>query len=337
VQETASVGLVGLGAMGSGIGRRLRQHDVEVVATAAGRSERSRARALDAGITLVDDLASMLAHVEVVLSIVPPAAARSVADDVAAAWQDLVAVPSPVGTTRRPPLVLDANAVAPATARDIAGTLAAAGLPAADGGIIGPPPRDEVTPRLYVSGDHLAVVLDLGRHGLDVRPVDGGVGAASALKLSFAALTKGTAALAIQLLVAAEAAGVRRPLLDELEASLPAQLAALERQLPGVPAKARRWVGEMEEIDAAFAAAGLPAGTFAAIADVYRWVGEDPLADPAHAPGDGGADLDVVVTALAELARRGTGVSDSGAGASDAGARDDGGGENGGDACSDTP
>lgn len=301
MQGTSTVGLVGLGAMGSAIGRRLRDHDVEVVASPVGRSDRSRARALDADIRLVDDLASVLQDVEVVLSIVPPAAARSVATDLADAWRH---AGTEHGRAERPaPLVVDANAVAPATAQEVVATLDAAGLRAVDGGLIGPPPRGEVTPRLYVSGDHLDAVLDLARHGLDVRPVDGGVGAASALKLSFAALTKGTAALAIQLLVAAEAAGVRGPLLAELEASVPQQLATLERQLPGVPAKARRWVGEMEEIDAAFAAAGLPAGTFAAIADVYRFVGAHPLADPAadrRRP-----DLQTLVEALTEQAASG--------------------------------
>jgi 3-hydroxyisobutyrate dehydrogenase-like beta-hydroxyacid dehydrogenase len=290
---TPTVGLIGTGHMGSAVGRRLLSQGVRVVACVADRSERSRTLASDAGIDLLDDLAAVLRDAEVVLSIVPPAAARAVADDLAGAAAAFD------GADLDEVLVVDANAIAPATARGVAATLTAAGLGAADGGIIGPPPRDGVTPRLYVSGDTLAPVLGLGRHGLDVRPVPGGVGAASALKLSYAALTKGTAAIAIQLLVAAERAGITEPLLDELHGSLPHHLDALERQLPGVPAKARRWVGEMEEIEAAFQAAGLPPGTFAGVAELYRWVGAHPLAEEAPETRDADRDLRAVIRALA--------------------------------------
>jgi L-threonate 2-dehydrogenase len=293
VAGTPTVGLVGTGHMGSAVGRRLRSHGVRVVACVADRSERSRSLASDAGIDLLDDLGGVLRDAEVVLSIVPPAAARAVAHDLAVAASDLD------GAVLDEVLVVDANAIAPATAREIATTLTAAGLGAADGGIIGPPPRDGVTPRVYVSGDALAPVLRLGHHGLDVRPIDGGVGAASALKLSYAALTKGTAAIALQLLVAAERAGVTEPLLDELRGSLPHHLDVLERQVPGVPAKARRWVGEMEEIEAAFRAVGLPAGTFAGVAELYRFVGTHPLADETPETLDPDRDLRAVIRALA--------------------------------------
>jgi 3-hydroxyisobutyrate dehydrogenase-like beta-hydroxyacid dehydrogenase len=184
-----------------------------------------------------------------------------------------------VEATDRDVAVADLNAVSPATARAMGERLSAAGATFIDGSIIGPPPTRDGTTRIFVSGPDTAAVEGLAGHGLDVRRVADVIGAASALKMSFGALTKGTTALATLLLVAAERHDVSEALVAELEERQPGLLDFAQRTIPQMPMRSRRWVGEMEEIDAAFDAVGLPPGTFAGIAELYRWVGDSPLAD----------------------------------------------------------
>lgn len=262
-------GIVGTGDMGSAIGKRLLDHGAEVRACVAGRSDRSRRLAEAAGIDDVGSLVELVRGCDVILSILPPSAAPAVADDLARVVRE-----ADTAVT-----VVDANAVAPATARQMADVLGDVGATFVDGSIIGPPPEGDRTPRLFLSGPSTDVAEVLTAHGMDVRRVSAEVGAASALKMSFGALTKGVTALATQLLVAAARNDVLDALIDELDQRQGALLQVAERAIPPMPAKSRRWVGEMEEIDAAFAAAGLPSGTYRGIAQLYRWVGEHPLAE----------------------------------------------------------
>src|SRR5206468_6394372 len=118
-----------------------------------------------------------------------------------------------------------------------------------DGGIIGAPPQPgSKGPVLYVSGEAASRLLVLRAHGLQIRAVEGGIGAASALKVSYAGITKGLTALGAAMMLVATRAGVADALYAELAASQPALLAWFTRQIPGMYQKAYRWVAEMEEI-----------------------------------------------------------------------------------------
>lgn len=267
--DRPTVGIVSPGDMGHAVGRVLREHGLRVITALDGRSERTRTLAAQAGIEDVGGFGELAATADMVLSILVPAEAVAVAEQMAHA---LPVRPAPL-------LFVDCNAIAPATVRRIEGIITAAGGRFADGSIIGPPPRKPGATRFYASGEHTADFARLNQFGLHVLVIDGPAGQASALKMCYAALTKGFTALCTELLTAAGALGVAGPLADEFRLSQAATLEQINRALPGMPPKARRWVGEMEEIAQTFAAVGLTPQMLAGAADVYRLVGETTLAD----------------------------------------------------------
>jgi L-threonate 2-dehydrogenase len=224
------------GNMGAAVGGRLASQGIEVLTKISGRSAASRQRA--AANRLVDASDSELVQADLLLSIVPPKVALATAEAL---------VPS-LRAAARKPLYVDCNAISPQTAARIGDVLAAAGTPYVDGGIIGGPPREGYTPRLYVSGPEARRALVLNQHGLDVRLVEGGIGAASALKLSYAGINKGVIGLGAAMVLAARRAGVEDALLRELSDSQRALLAQLSRSVPDMFSKAERWAPEMEEI-----------------------------------------------------------------------------------------
>ena len=246
--------------MGSGVGDVLHQHGLRVLTCLAGRGGASRERAAGAGFEDTPDLEALVGACDVLLSIVPPAVAGAVADQVAAA----------VRVTGADLLYADCNAVAPGTARAIAHTITEAGARFADGGIIGPPPTRPGN-RIFTSGPGARELAHLARFGLDIRVLDGEVGKASGLKMCYAAMTKGLQALGAELLVAARLLEVE----DELRAeqnqggNLAAVRQFVEGALPSMPPKAYRWIGEMEEIARCFEDLGLPGRLMLGAADVY--------------------------------------------------------------------
>jgi 3-hydroxyisobutyrate dehydrogenase-like beta-hydroxyacid dehydrogenase len=196
------------------------------------------------------------------------------------------------------PLYADCNAIAPDTVRGIAETIEAAGGTVADVGIIGPPPRRPGT-RFYASGPGAEAFAALRGHGLDVRLVGAEIGQASGLKMCYGALTKGLQALATELLVAARLMGLEETLRDEQEHSMAAVMGWLEGQMPMMPPKAHRWVGEMEEIAATFAALGMTPDILQGAADIYRMVADTPIGRESPEERDPNRDLDGVIAALA--------------------------------------
>jgi 3-hydroxyisobutyrate dehydrogenase-like beta-hydroxyacid dehydrogenase len=249
------------GAMGAGIGARLVSRGAEVRTSLKGRGPGSAERAKQAGMIAVEDDRALLDGADFVLSVVPPGVALAFAERIKPV---LAALP-------KKPVFADCNAVAPETMKDLAARLAPAGAPVVDGGIIGPPPRAEgAGPRLYVSGEAAPTLLSLRDFGLDVRLVEGGIGAASALKMCYALLGKGTTALGTAMILAAARAGVTDDLLKELGASRPDLLGYLKRTVPDMLPKAYRWVAEMEEIGKFLESPGAGSVTFEGIARLYE-------------------------------------------------------------------
>lgn len=239
------VAIVAPGSMGAAVGARLAASGVEVLTTLEGRSAASRERARLAGIVAVPE--RDLAQADFVLSIVPPGAALAFAER-AASW-----LASAAPAARRKPVFVDCNAVSPATVARIAARIDAAGAPFVDAGIIGGPPREGVSgPHLYASGAEAPRLAVLASHGLTIRVLDAPVGAASALKMCFAGITKGLTAVGAAMLLASVRAGVDAALRAELAESQPQLLDGFVRGIPAMFPKAYRWVAEMQEI-AAFA------------------------------------------------------------------------------------
>jgi 3-hydroxyisobutyrate dehydrogenase-like beta-hydroxyacid dehydrogenase len=216
------VGLVHPGTMGAAIGKLLVQRGEEVLWLPHGRSQDTVRRAADAGLTAVDDLSDA----QIILSVCPPAAAL----DVARGLQ---------GTRA---LVVDANAVSPMTARQIGKLI---GNRHVDGGIVGPPPLRAGTTRLYLSGPGAGEVTQLF-HDSALEPVilSGSPVAASALKMAYAAWTKGSAALLLGALASARASGVQDALQAEWQRSLPELQDRARHAADSAASKGWRWVGE---------------------------------------------------------------------------------------------
>jgi len=248
----ATVGLLHPGEMGAALGQVLRDQGHHVVWASSGRSEATAARAAAAGLDDVATVEALAERSDVILSVCPPHAAKEVARSVLGAKG----------------LLVDGNAIAPATAREIGAERGEADF--VDGGIVGPPPREPGTTRLYLSGSNASTVAELFEGTpVGAHVVSASVGDASAVKMTYAAWTKGTAALLLAIDAVAEVEGVEAPLLEEWRLSLPDLPEALARAQRSAAAKGWRWVGEMDEIAATFAAAGLPDGFHRAAAQIF--------------------------------------------------------------------
>ena len=269
-----SIGIVSPGAMGSAVGSAYAAGGYRVVATVAGRSERTRGLGEAAGLELLPDLDAVVSEAEIVLSIVPPDQAAATAAAIAAA----------AGRTDAHPLVSDWNAVSPTTARELQRTLANAGLELVDGSISGGPPRADYRTRIYVSGPAADALAAGAPEWLDVRVVGGEVGLASAVKMCTASMYKGSTAVLAHALLTAHANGVLPQVLDDLHDSFPSQIDRAARTIAVATTKAERVVGEMREIAATQAAAGLTPALFEAMAEVYSEMRRTALA--AAAPED---------------------------------------------------
>ena len=252
-----TIGILHPGEMGSAVGAAARIGGARVIWASAGRGPATRKRAEADGVEDVGTLARLARESEILVSVCPPASARDVAREVAA--------------TRFGGTIVDANAIAPATARAVGDIVTAGGARFVDGGIIGPPPRRAGDTRLFLSGTRAdAVALLFKSTALEAIVLDGPVGAASAIKMAYAAWTKGSQALLLAIRALAAREGVDGALLAEWARSQPDATGRSERAVAANVRKAWRFVGEMEEIAATFDAAGLPDGFHAAAGEIYR-------------------------------------------------------------------
>lgn len=258
-----TIAVVAQGTMGAGTGAALVRGGLKVLTSLEGRSPASAQRAAEAGMNPVSDAA--LAEAEMILSIVPPRDAMAFAQRMA----------PHLAKANHKPLFVDFNAVSPQTAAEIAKVIAATGAPFVDGGIIGGPPREGYSPAFYCSGPQAEAVSALTDHGADIRVMDGEIGEASALKMSYAGITKGLTALGSMMMLAATRAGADRALAAELAESQPDLTRWFNKQVPGMYSKAYRWVAEMREISDFVRDDPAAAALFEAAARFYEHMAED--------------------------------------------------------------
>jgi putative dehydrogenase len=240
-RDSITVAIVGAGEMGAAVGRRLHGAGARVVTSLAGRSADSVARVRDAGVEVVNDDDSLVREASFVLSIVPPGVAVEIAKHLS----------GPISRADEPPVYVECNAISPATCRRICELFDATNF--IDAGIIGGPPvagtQDPAKgPRFYASGRDAYLLTRLADFGLDVAILDGPIGAASGLKLSYAGLTKGFTALCATMLGAAEREGLTDALRAELARTQPNFLRYFDRFVPAMRPKAYRFVDEMRQI-----------------------------------------------------------------------------------------
>lgn len=250
------LGLLHPGEMGASVGAAARSAGAEVMWASEGRSRATRERAERAGFRDLGDLGALLGRSGVVLSVCPPHCALDLAGEVA--------------ERRFGGLYVDANAIAPEMSRQIEAMIVEAGGSYVDGGIIGPPARERGSTRLYLSGTRADEVVALFEGSvLGTEVIDATPGRASALKMAYAAWTKGSDALLLAVRAYALAAGVEHALLREWGLSQTGLAVRAERAGESA-GKAWRFEGEMHQIGHAFGDVGLPEGFHRAAASVYR-------------------------------------------------------------------
>ena len=231
------VTVIAPGMMGAAVGKRLVENGVKVLTSLTNRSGETAARAKAAGMAAVSD--EEIAGSDFFLSILPPGDALSLVARFAPALK----------ASNAKPVYVDCNAINPATVERVAAAIAPTGCPFVDAGIIGSPPKPgDAGPRIYASGPSASRFASLRDYGLDIRVLDGALSAASALKMSYAGITKGTQAIGAAMMLAATRAGSADALFKELQGSQKEMLAWFQRALASMPPKAYRWVAEMHEI-----------------------------------------------------------------------------------------
>jgi len=271
------VAVIAPGAMGAAVGKRLADHGAKVLTSLRGRSASSVARASAAGMIAAGD--EEIASADFILSILPPGDALSLAERF---------VPT-LKASNAKPVYVDCNAVNPATVARVAAAIAPTGCPFVDAGIIGPPLPANAPPsagegrvsepRFYASGEAAPRFAILRPYGLDVRVLDGPLSAASALKMSYAGITKGTQAIGSAMMLAATRAGSAEALFKELEFSQRQILALFKHQLPQMPPKAYRWIAEMHEVAGFVGDDPAARELYEGAAHFYERIAEDFAAD----------------------------------------------------------
>jgi putative dehydrogenase len=234
---TPVVAVIAPGMMGAAVGKRLVDNGVKVLTSLKGRSAETATRAKAAGMAAAGD--EEIAACDFILSILPPGDAVALADRFQPALK----------ASNAKPVYVDCNAINPKTVDRVAAVIAPTDCPFVDSGIIGSPPKPgDAGPRFYASGPAAPRFATLRQYGLDVRVLDGAMSAASALKMSYAGITKGTQAIGAAMMLAASRAGSADALFAELSSSQKEMFAWFKRGLALMPPKAYRWVAEMHEI-----------------------------------------------------------------------------------------
>ncbi len=265
---TPVVAVIAPGMMGAAVGKRLVDNGLKLLTSLKGRSDETVARAAAAGMAAASD--EDIARADFILSILPPGDALTLAQRLAPA----------LTASNAMPVYVDCNAINPATVARVAAAIAPTECPFVDAGIIGQPPKPgDAGPRFYASGPAAQRFAALRGYGLDIRLLDGALSAASALKMSYAGITKGTQAIGAAMMLAASRAGSADALFDELQSSQKELFPWFKRSLAQMPPKAYRWVAEMHEIAGFVGADPTAHELYEGAAHFYERIAEDFEAD----------------------------------------------------------
>ena len=265
-----TVGVISAGDMGAAIGNTLTHGGLKVVTPLNGRSALTEARAAESNMDDVGTVEALVDQADLVLSVLVPSKARAIAEAVANAMR----------LTNKTPPFAECNAIAPKTVEAIGATITEAGAIFIDAGIIGSPPKPGTQrTRFHCSGPDTSVFEALAGHGLEVKRVGPTVGQASGLKMVYAASTKGTYALWTELLTAARAMNLDDALQAELSLGDTSIADRMLAGIPDTPRRARRWIGEMEEIALTFEGLGLTPKILTGAAEMFTLEADSPLGD----------------------------------------------------------
>ena len=284
--QIRKIGVVSPGDMGQAIAVRLKESGFDMYTALSGRSDRTKALAREAGLSDCGSLEKLVATCDLIISVLNPGEAGSVARSTAQAMK----------ASSRAIAYADLNAVSPQTTREMDAAIRDAGGLFIDGGIIGPPPRGEkARPRIYVSGPHAYLFEQIRHPNLLIRILSERVGDASGIKMCYGAMTKGITALAVELLMASRQLGIEHALEQELRESRNDVFDWQMKNIASMPPKAYRWVPEMQEIAKTFGELGLTRRILEGATDMYELIAATPLGkeSPEQARKAGRNGLDV--------------------------------------------
>ena len=285
-----TIAILSPGDMGHAVGRALIAGGHRAVTDLSGRSAHTRGLAAAGGLEDLGSLDAVVAAADLVLSILPPSDAPALAEAVADAMT----------RTDARPVYADCNAVSPATVASVAETIARAGASFIDCGIIGAAPGKGTPTRFYVAGPDTGIMEAIEAPEVWVKPLGAEIGRASAMKMCYASLTKGTNALHVAVLTAAARLGLGDEITEEFKYSQKSTLAKMGAVVPFLPADAARWVGEMWEISATYRDAGLPPGFHEGAAAVFELLAQTPFAAETRETLDRTRTLEQAVRVYAE-------------------------------------
>lgn len=254
------------GDMGSAVGRALLENGFDVISCLDGRSARTRSLAESAGLKDGGTMAETVRKADLVLSILVPSEAESLAKQIADAIRE----------TGTDVAFAECNAISPESTKRVGRIIEDAGGKFIDAGIVGSPPRGGAPTRFYASGPHESILGELDGKGISVPLMGGEIGHASAMKMCFAAMTKGTNALYVATLLAAESLGVYETLLAELNEGQPDTVKKMER-VSTLSDRAFRWIGEMDEIAETFASAGATPKIHQGAGETFQMIADSPI------------------------------------------------------------
>ncbi len=293
-----NIAIISPGDMGSGIGRLLVSNGANVYTCLANRSARTKALATNAGIIDLATFDELVKKVDVILSITVSEIVGEVCTQIASAAE----------ATQKYPIFAECNAISPAKSAHLYELMTTAGCTYIDASIIGgPPARGDTTtgipgksPHIYYSGPDTEDFSTLTEFGLDLKYLGPNIGQASAIKMTYAAMTKGSTALYTELLLAASQMGVSDQLREEFTTTQNDAYTRMEKWIPTMPAKARRWVSEMKEISATFQELGMTGDIFKGVSEMYEMIGDTPLGDETPEAQDRSRSLDDTIATMAE-------------------------------------
>ena len=264
-----SVGILGTGDMGSAIARCLGSEGYQVHTCLDGRSERSRYLATNAKMKDTESLEELMSRIDIMLSVMPPDEATKFAETIC----------PQIYKSKRDILFVDCNAVAPATAARNATIADQHTVRFQDAGIVGAAPSPGGLPvRIYTSGPWCSELDELSSEMISIKPLGEDIGQASALKMVYASLTKGTNALRVAALMAGEQLGIGAQVREEWAYSLPEVYKAMESRVPDLASDSARWVTEMQEIADTYSSVGLTSAFHNGAEEIYRLLSTTDLA-----------------------------------------------------------
>lgn len=287
------IGVMSPGDMGHGIARIISDKGYQVNTVLAGRSDLSKERATRAHMEDVEDLAALVAISDIIFSIMPPEKALGFAGDIAGL----------VKSSGRRLAFVDCNAISPDTTLAIQDVIEATGATFINAGIIGPPPGGAMATNFYTSGEETDLIEFLDGDDIKFAPMGPEITKASAIKMCYAALTKGMMTLHTSTLVTGELLGISEELQAVIADSQQFHWQAMNKRVPFYAADAGRWAGEMDQISQTFGSAGMTPKLHAGAADVFRMLDKTPLSEETRETLDKSRTLQQAIDIYAQTIR----------------------------------